>query len=374
MDRITGGVCAGAALLMTGFSGNALAADNNASIEGIVTGTYQAASKSNVNGEDMDNEANGELFLLGTLDMGPGTWNLEVRGSTTPRSNGVTRFYGSNALVGETLNSNGKGRIAATQLFYELPVGPGELSVGLLDPTALLDGNDTANDEYTQFMADSFVNNPSIGFPSFVLGGTYDGQVTEAFGYKLFVGSDSGLEDENDPTYNNVFDLSGNRDGYDKGAFMSGELDWSANGYSAQAGVWYDSGKVAQLGTSTGTEHGYGAYALAGAALGTGRLEWRGAIVNDDALAAANFLSLSYQFPIQIGDRDTTFGVAVARTSDSSHLAFDSDPIYQAEAYWRVNVAGPLYVSPDIQYINNADFQSDRDGVVIGGARVGLEF
>lgn len=298
--------------------------------------------------------------------MGPGTWNLEVRGSTTPRSNGVSGFYGSNASVGETTNDDGDGRIAATQFFYELPVGPGQFRAGLLDPTALLDGNDVANDEYSQFLADSLVNNPTIGFPSFVLGGAYQGQATQHIDYKLFVGSDSGLQ-EDDASYHNVFAIDGHhRDGYRKGAFSAAELGYHANGYTAQAGVWYDTGKTGQLGRLNGDEHGYGVYTLAGVPLGIGQLEGRAGIANDDAQAAANFLSLAYQLPVQFSNRDTTLGVAVARTGDSDHLAFNSEPIYRAEAYWRVNVASSFYVSPDVQYVNNAGFDSNRDGVLIG--------
>lgn len=369
------GVLAGSLLTLWGSPGTALADQtNNASLEGIVVGTYQAASRSHVDGQDVHNEANGELYLMGTLDMGPGTWHMEVRGSTTPRDNGVTTFYGSNALVGETLNSSGDGRISATQLFYELPLGAGDFRVGLLDPTSLLDGNDIANDEYTQFMADAFVNNPAISFPSFVLGGAYVGQATKHIGYQLFVGSDSGLEDDDDPSYSNVFEVTGHRDGYDKGAFTAGELDWQAGGYSLQGGAWYDTGRVAAVGMDNGGERGYGVYGLAGAQLGAGRIEGRAAIANKDAQAAANFLSLAYQRPFQLSGHDTTLGVAISRTGDSSRLAYRSDPIYQAEVYWRIHAFGPLYVSPDLQYIDNADFEADNDGVVIGGARVSMAF
>jgi hypothetical protein len=355
-------------VLLAAISTNAWA-ENNASLEGIIAGTYQAASKS-----DVQNEASGTLFLLGSLDMGPGTWYLEVRGSITPRDNGVTRVYDSNALVGETLNSDGEGRIAVTQLFYKLPVGPGQFRAGLLDPTALLDGNDTANDEYTQFLADAFVNNPSIGFPSFVLGAAYEGDLTRHLDYKLFAGSDSGLEDDSDPTYSNVFSITGHRNGHRKGAFLSGELGWHANGYSVQGGLWYDTGKVGHLGYRQGTENPYGFYVLAGALVGPGRLEARAGLVNPDAQAAANALSLSYQLPIQLADRETILGVAVARTGDSDELAFQSKPIYQAEAYWRIDVIGPLHVSPDIQYIKHAGFEASRGGAWIGGVRVSVTF
>lgn len=373
MHKTVRGVYYGTALVVTGLSTVALADDNNAHIEGIVTGTYQAATKSHFGSQDIHSEGSGQFLVFGSLDMGPGSWNLEARGSTTPHDNGVSSFYGSNATVGETTNSHGDGRIAATQLFYELAAGPGQFRAGLLDPTALLDGNDVANDEYSQFLADSFVNNPTIGFPSFVLGGAYQGQASQNIDYKLFAGSDSGLE-ENGSSYHNVFAVGGHRGDHRKGAFTAAELDYHDNGYTAQAGAWYDTGRTDRLGSAHGGEHGYGFYALAGIPLGEGQLAGRAGIANDDAQAAANFLSLAYQLPVQFSNRDTLVGVAISRTGDSDHLAFHSDPIYQVEAYWRVNVAGSLYFSPDVQYVNNAGFDSNRDGVLIGGARIGLEF
>lgn len=360
----------GTALLLAGADRAALAEDRDARLdEAVIAGTYQASTTSHAN-----NEATGQLYLLGSLDMGPGAWHLELRGGTTPRHNGLAGAYESNALVGETVNSHGDGRIAATQLYYELPVGPGELRAGLLDPTALLDANETANDEYTQFLADAFVNNPAIGFPSFVLGGAYRADLTRHVDYKLFVGSDSGLQDDTDPTYHNVFSVGGHRGDHHKGVFTTGELGWHANGYVLQGGIWYDTGKVDRPGRSYGSENGYGVYFLAGAPIGPGRLEGRAAIVNEDAQAAANFLSLSYELPMRLSGHGTTLGMAVARTGDSSQLAFRSKPIVQAEGYWRINVAGPLYVSPDIQYIRHAGFRASRSDAVIGGARVGLSF
>lgn len=354
-------------MLSASATGTALGDESNdAYLEGIVMGTYQAASESQVDGQDVDNEANGELYLFGSLDMGPGSWQLEVRGSTTPRDHGVSSFYDANASVGETTDSGGDGRIAATQLFYELPVGPGDLRAGLLDPTAVLDTNDVANSEYIQFLAGPFVNNPTIGFPSFVLGGAYQGGIGAALDYKLFVGSSSGLEDPQDPTYHNVFDVGG----AGKGAYTAAELGWQDNGYSLRAGLWYNTANQARLDRPGEDEHGYGFYTLIGGPAGPGQWNARAGIANDEVQADANFLSLAYSVPIG----DSTLGAALARRGDSDHLPFDSAPIYQAEAYWRIHVAGGAYVSPDIQYIDNAGFRTDHDGVVIGGLRVGVEF
>lgn len=364
-----------AVLLVSALGGNAFAdTANNAHLEGMLSASWQTASESSVGSQKVEDEGNAQLYLYGSMDMGPGSWNMEVRGSTTPRSNGVSSFYGSNALVGETTDENGDGRLAVTQLFYQLPAGNGDLSVGLLDPAGFFDGSNVANDEYTQFLADVFVNNPTIAAPSFALGAGYQASVSDTLGYQVFAGSDAGLED-GDHSYHGVFTVDGKRDGYRKGAFTSAELDWqNAKGQVLKAGIWYDSGDVAEIGSTTGSSNGYGIYALAEAPLGSGTLQGRAGIANEDAVAAANFLSVAYQLPIKLrNSRDTTLGVALARTGASSNLATD-DPIYQAEAYWRIHVMNGLYVAPDLQYIVNAGFDSQTDNVLVAGVRAGVSF
>lgn len=363
----------GAALLV-GLSGTAIAAQNsnNAHIEGILSGSWQGASESSIAGQHINDEGNGQLYLYGGMDMGPGSWNMEVRGGTTPRTNGVSSFYGSNALVGETTDENGNGRLAVTQLFYQLPTPNGHLSMGLLDITAAFDNNTVANTEYEQFMAGAFVNNPTIAFPSFVLGAEYQGHVTDQLDLHLFAGSDSGLED-GDHSYHGVFNIDGKRDGYRKGAFTSAELDWqNPNGQALKGGIWYDTGDSAEL-DGTGSGNGYGLFALAETPLGHGTLQGRVGLANDKVVEAANFLSVAYQLPIKLTQRDSTLGLAVARTGASSKLSVD-DPVYQAEAYWRINLAGTLYVSPDLQYIVNPNFDASMDNVWVAGVRAGLSF
>ncbi len=48
-----------------------------------------------------------------------------------------------------------------------------ELSGGLIDATDYLDENAYANDEYTQFMNEVFVNGPNAFFPSYDIGGAF---------------------------------------------------------------------------------------------------------------------------------------------------------------------------------------------------------
>lgn len=368
--RIYGALGLGAFLTTALIASGAQAADvgHNASVSGIVIGTYQHANESEIDGQDVDDEGNAQLYLFGQMDMGPGTWNLEVRGGTTPHDNGVTSFYGEvNDSVGETLDSDGSGRIAATQFYYALPVANGELSVGLLDATGLLDANDIADDEYTQFMGTSFVNNPSIDYPSFALGANYLGEVSSNLGYQVFVSSSGGLEDEDDPSYSNVVDVG--EDG--KGVFTGGELLWQALGLNGDVGVWYNSADHSRLDNPASDDHdNYGAYASAGAPVGPGQwVAWAG-IANEHVSAAANFLGLAYAQDIG----DATLGAGIARIGVSDDQPEPADSIVQAEVYVRVHIIGNAYITPDLQYVENSGFDADRDGTLIAGLRGGIEF
>lgn len=343
-------------------------ATRQADIEGILIGTVQMASDSHVKGQDVEPEGSGQFYLFGTLPMGEGAWNLELRAGTTPRDRGVTSFYGEvNDTVGETLNSDGDGRIAATQLFYAVSVGSGELSLGLLDATSLLDANEIADDEYTQFLGTSFVNNPSIEYPSFALGLNYRAPISDNLGYQVFVSSTGGLEDENDPTYNNTVNVG--EDG--KGVFAGGELLVNVGDVYGSFGGWYNGADHSQLNNpAADNKDNYGGYVSGGGPLGPGQWVVWGGVANDKVSPVANFMAAAYAVDIQ----RTTLGVGLSRIGDSDHLPGKTDAIVQAEIYLRINVYQNFYVTPDLQYVNNSGFDPSLDGVVVGGLRAGLEF
>lgn len=341
---------------------------STARIEGIAVGTYQSTSQDRVGGSKVNDEANGQIFLFGEMDMGPGTWGMEVRGGTTPHDDGVTSFYGEvNDTVGETLNSDGKGRFAVTQLYYSLPVAGGDLSMGLLDASGLLDVNQIADDEYTQFMGSPFVNNPSVEYPDFALGANYHVDFNDTFGYQVFVSSTGGLEDEDDPTYGNVFDVGESG----KGVFVANELLWETDYIYGSLGAWYNGSDHTEFASPSRTDKAnYGAYTSAGGDIASGQWVAWGGIANDKVSAASDFLGLAYSQPLG----DMTLGMAVSRTGDSDDLPGRSAAIKQAELYLRIPVANSFYVTPDVQYVDNSGFDPDRDGALVAGLRAGLEF
>lgn len=76
---------------------------------------------------------------------------------------------------------NGRGRDYLLTAWYKHTFSLGEKSslgatIGILDSTDYLDGNAYANDEYTQFMNEVFVNSGSYGLPSYDAGAALEWQ------------------------------------------------------------------------------------------------------------------------------------------------------------------------------------------------------
>lgn len=139
------------------------------SVSGSITMTAQGASKikgdTGVKGDaaisaDLAIESpvgeNGRAVLVFDFQRGAGIQNLPSF-LTAPNGNAT----GPNADL-ESFNDNS---LHVTQVYYEHDVTPSlAISVGQLDITGYFDANNFANDERSQFLANTFVNNPTIEF------------------------------------------------------------------------------------------------------------------------------------------------------------------------------------------------------------------
>ena len=65
---------------------------------------------------------------------------------------------------------NGTDRKYLLEAFYQFDNDMLNFTIGLIDSTAFIDGNEYANDEHTQFLNPSLVNNPIALLPSYNLG------------------------------------------------------------------------------------------------------------------------------------------------------------------------------------------------------------
>lgn len=77
----------------------------------------------------------------------------------------------------EDINGRDRDYLLAAWYRYQHPFANGGslgATVGIIDSTAYLDGNAYANDEYSQFMNEVFVNSGSYGLPSYDAGGALE--------------------------------------------------------------------------------------------------------------------------------------------------------------------------------------------------------
>jgi len=87
---------------------------------------------------------------------------------TAGRDEDLSANVGSGLGVNDDLDSQD---IAVTELWWAQTLPGGlTLTAGKLDPTVYLDANRVANDETTQFLSSSMVNNPAVAFPDNGLG------------------------------------------------------------------------------------------------------------------------------------------------------------------------------------------------------------
>lgn len=136
------------------------------SVSGSITFTAHGASDSNGAGQvgeaalsaDLAIESpvgeNGRAVLVFDFQKGEGMQNLPGF-FTAPNGNPT----GYNADI-ESFDDT---RLNVTQVYYEHDINEGlTVSVGQLDITGYFDANEYANDERSQFLANVFVNNPTV--------------------------------------------------------------------------------------------------------------------------------------------------------------------------------------------------------------------
>ena len=322
-------------------------------VEGGFTATYQHADATQV-----DDEFLLSFDLVTTIPSGPGEWIVYVEGSTTPPDDGVSSvLVEANADAGSALDRDAKGRLQVSALNFSLPLGRDSITIGLLDPTGFLDASEIANDETSQFIATDFVNNPTIEFPDYTLGGAYhhehrgDSLIP---GYTLVLTGSHGLADNPERSYAELVDLHE----AGKGAFAAAELYWELPDAILRIGFWGRDDDHEKLHGDTGTEGNYGLYGVADITLGGASCNLRWGLANGAVSAAADFLALAVEYPL-LGQ---TLGVGLSRSGASADLD-DGRDAYHAEVYLGIKLTTVLRLTPSIQYLKNSGLTSPDDGL-----------
>lgn len=329
------------------------------SISGGITVTTQAAKDDRVK-----TETQVTADLEGVVPLGPGSINIHVEASSTPSSSdGVTVLVPeTNDDVGSAVDKKNHGRIQVSELFYSLPYGNSNFDIGLMDASANLDTDAIANDETSQFLSGSLVNNPTIEFPDYTLGIRMDSEPESAgVGYHLLIGSSHGIADNDNYDYKDLFDLNAkNSDSRRKGVFAAAEGVWKTPALTSRLGIWTNTSDHLRASNNTLTDKAnYGIYGGLNGALGAGTWSLRAGWA-DPSLSRNNWgLGAAMEYPVSVMAK---VGLGLTHTIASADLA-GADDTTLIELYMRIDLHEHLQVTPLIQYVNNPNF--DGSGTVI---------
>ena len=278
--------------------------------------------------------------------------------------------------------------VHVTQVYYEHNFNDRFfITVGQLDPTGYFDGNELANNELSQFMANIFVNNPTIEW-----GGSGD-----------FYGP--GVRVTYFPTEN--FDISvgafeGNGDYADTfdNPFLMVEANLKANllgrDGNYRAYYWYRRGRGSAADTATPTDLSLAEEINSGVGVSIDQMltdnlgVWLRAGAQRDKVA---------QFDSFVGTGLSLAGSAFGRENDSAGFgyaatfigdayeaylktvtpALDAVTEHYIEAYYdyavgEATATSGLHIAPDLQYIVNPGGDNDADDAFIYGVRMQVHF
>ncbi len=342
------------------------AAANELSWEGGITAIYQDTDDSRT-----DSEFTASADLFGTLTQAKGEWLLYIEASTSPRSNGVSAYYPTaNGDASSVLTADGSGGIQISELNYTFFMQQNRtLMLGLIDPSAWLDRGRIANDENKHFLNGSFVNNATIEFPDYTLGGVFRllGDASRPELTFVVAGSD-GIADIPDRSYQDLLDL--NADG--RGVFVGAGASWLSANWSRRFGVWLRTDDHPVADNTDESETNFGAYGVLGWQSGAHAVNVRAGFSNPDVSIAEAFLAVAYQRSLPLG----LLGLGVAYTDISSgYQGSGRGQALDSEIFIRIPILkGKGHVSPSIQYIEAPGIDLEepmpRPSAVIAGVRV----
>lgn len=234
------------------------------------------------------------------------------------------------------------GELRVAEAWYEVPLGESSgMRVGKLDATGIYDGNDIANDQTTQFLADVFVNNVAIGFPDYTAGLNFNYGVNDAITFNA-----------------GVFESSGGFSGTASNAFSIAELDLNGQPVRDLDGnlrltVWHDD-----------AVHNEGAALNADQSLG-------------DNIGV--FIRYGSQKDTQEFDRAFSLGGQWSLSEDVTGIGYSiayatgvagRDNEHQLEIYYSHAVTAHVHVTADVQHVTNPGFDKSQDDATIYGLRI----
>ena len=341
----------------------------------IEVGATIIGQRTNKQTAGIDKDATASVDVLADMPVGPGVLHMYVEGATSADISASSIVGGANSDAGTAANRNGRGRVQLSELYYY--IGDEEtnfLQAGLIDPTRFGDISLIANDETSQFLADPLVNNPAIAFPDYTLGAALHHAPVAETHLMLVVTGATGLGDDPEASYAELFDIGSTSEGLNDGVFVLSEVFFEHKpvGSFWRLGGWYSSAELVRfdgMGTSQGVVGIYGNVDSEFAGVNwAARAGWNNGA---EALDTAGFASIAAERAVFGG----TLGLGLARQwlSRDFRQTLVSDAggdVFMAEAYYRWDVTDWLSISPDIQYWRNPNGLSASASHVAGNVWV----
>ena len=359
MIRLTGSVIATMLLL----TNQALA---EVTVEAGTTIVGQQTSKQN---NTINKNIISSADLVMDADIGLGSLHLYVEASTTPTVSASSVIAGSNLDAGTALNRNGKGRIQLSEIAYGFDFNAVSFSIGVQDLTSFADATAVSNDEGSQFLADSLVNNPSISFPDYTPSIVLNYGSENGLNVTALVANAYGLSDNPNVNYGDLFKFGRDRNsGLKKGIFALSELRLSGD-FGFVLGGWVRTSELPQHLGAANKSAAFGVYTDTDGSLGeqtlwSVRFGWNSGKATDEVVAHAS-LAVEHAYR---DDHLIALGVAWNGLSSEFKSTFSNaaNPLV-AELYYRWKINEYIAISPDVQCWSSANSLSTSAGGAVGG-------
>ncbi|MHB9031173.1 MAG: carbohydrate porin [Candidatus Latescibacterota bacterium] len=335
---------------------------------GILQGSSRAGKRLNSEGKVTDGSMSFDLDIT-----------TPVRGNSTV----YTHFEAGNGdgidgniltLSGLNNNADPNARLRPTEFWYEHTWFDGRLRcrMGKIDLTTDLDCNAVANSEVSQFLSTGFVNNLAVEFPDDNgMGALVQLSPNPFFDIRIgFAEADADWDDILDDVFS-IMELDF------KPKF--GPSQGNIRGY-----VWLNGKEHEDLRDSliTGKDNfGFGVsydHELAGIAVIFTRYGWqRGRVSLFDQAWSAGLQYSGKQF----GRDEDVFGLAYGKIINSSDWKdfartagiYSGNEIH-VELYYRFKANDTLFISPDIQWVRNAEGNQKNDTLWTFGLRTQISY
>lgn len=334
-------------------------------------------------------QANGDSLSQRSEDVGDASYSIDVEFEKSMSDYGLAFLHletGDGAGVEDELRvfsnvnrdaDDSDNQIQVTEAWYEHYAGPLTLTFGKIDATILVDTNEYAHDECTQFLGRIFRNSPTIELPD------------NAAGARLRL-SPANLVDMDFL----FMDAAGDWEDFFDGGFYAGQVNIKPRFFGRGGNFrilgwvndrehteWDDLSETKQMGYGFGTSFDQDIADHVGV---FARYGWQDpdVFLNGEDFSLEHSYSLGMQLGGNLWSReDDTLGLAFGRAVPSRDykraMALQAETESHFEAYYNCRINDHLTVGPNLQIIWNPYGRDAANGsktIWVGGLRSQVDF